>query len=304
MDFRDSLFDAILDIARSDPHIVVLSNDIGARGFDALCAEFPDRAINLGIAEQNLVSVSSGLALSGMRVFAFAIASHVVCRGPEQIKLDLCVQNANVTLIGFGPGLAYGPDGPTHQAVEDVALLRALPGITIYNPADRPSAAACVRMAYEGSGPAYIRLDRETTPTPPFSTDTQGFRFLRRDGKIAVLATGIIVHRVLDAIEETGVSTRLIDLYRLKPVDEEALSRALAGARAILTVDEHNRTGGLGSLVCEMVARHHLPVAVETLSLPDLYLPGAATRAWAHRTYGLDHDGIVAALRRAVGTSP
>ncbi|SBW01464.1 putative 1-deoxy-D-xylulose-5-phosphate synthase [uncultured Alphaproteobacteria bacterium] len=299
MDFRDSLFDAIHDIVRADPRSAVLTNDMGAMGFDAIRAEFPDRAINVGIAEQNLISVASGLALSGIRVFAFGIAAHVATRCLEQIKLDLCVPHADVVLIGFGPGLAYGADGPTHHATEDVALMRALPGMAVYTPADPPSAHACVRLAHAAGGPAYIRLDREAVPCDlPPPADATGLRVVHAAGEIAMVTHGILLHSARAAIAAAGVETRLIDLYRIKPIDEEALLAALSGVRAVIAAEEHNPVGGLGAALCEIAMRRRAGFTVDTLALPDRFLTGAATRAWAHREFGLDETGLAAALHR------
>ena len=163
-DFRDAVFNTVEAIIEKDQNAVILTNDMGAMGLDKISKFAPNRVINVGITEQNMVGVAAGLALSGKTVFVYGILSHVVFRALEQIKLDVCVQNLPVIFIGVGSGLAYGVDGPTHQGVEDIAVLRALPNMTIFNPCDVYSASYSINKSYEKQSPCFIRIDKENLP--------------------------------------------------------------------------------------------------------------------------------------------
>lgn len=304
LDFRDAVFAAAYDVMAADPRTVMLTNDMGAMGFDRIRVDFPERTVNVGICEQNMVSVAAGLALTGRRVFAYGIIAHVYARAFEQLRNDVCCLNLPVIVLGVGSGLSYGNDGPTHHGVQDVAVLRALPSMAIYNPADGIAAGALVRAAAARGGPAHIRMDKEQLAPiyAPDATFDAGFATLTEGRDVALVSTGVLVHRAVEAaghLAAEGIGVRVIDLYRLKPVDFGAFAGALAGVPAIVTLEENTAVGGLGSLVAETVARRGLGVRLTTLGLADNPLVGAASREWAEREYGLDIDGVVTALRHA-----
>lgn len=237
-DFRDAAFTVIRDLMRTDPNIVVLNNDHGAFILTEIQQEFPDRAINVGVAEQNMMSVAAGLAASGKKVFVYGIIAHLM-RAWEQVKVSICIPNLPVTILGTGAGLSSGLDGPTHHATEDVALMRVLANMTIYNPADCVCMEACVRMAYEAGTPHYIRLDKESvvdlySPAYDFS---QGYCVF---GTPLIIATGIETQR---ARRNPG---DVLDVYRLKPFP--CIDYTLDGMQVR---DEHHPNGGLFSMVAE-----------------------------------------------------
>jgi transketolase len=309
MDFRDAVFETIHAIMRRDAHVMVVTNDMGAMLLDAIRREFPERVVNLGIAEQNLMSVCGGLAQSGKRVFAFGIAAHVIARGLEQIKLDICAPGLPVVIVGVGPGLAYGNDGPTHHGTEDVAFMRALPNMTIFNPCDAVATRASVELAYAGGGPGYIRLDKEQLVplhaegadlSAGVTTLATGVTMLSAEADVTLFATGVLVHRAVEVARHLageGLGVEVIDVLRLKPLNETVILEALGRARRVATLEEHSPVGGLGSAVADLMARNAVPARLHVLSLPDRFLLGSASRPWAHRTYGLDVEGLTDTLR-------
>jgi len=306
LDFRDAVFDAVHKTMSQDKDALILYNDMGAMGIDKIRANFPNRVINVGIAEQNMMSVAAGLALAGKCVFTYGIAAHITARCYEQIKLDICSMHLPVIILGIGSGLSYGVDGPTHQANEDIAIMRALPGMTIYNPADAITATAVVNLAYHSHGPAYIRMDKEQHEAI-YNRDTQdfteGLATVAFGGDVTIIATGILVHRAIAVSEELakdGVSVRVVDLYRIKPCNTQLLRNVILGSKRIVTLEEHSSVGGIGSLIADLISESGVKVPFTKLSLSDETYLGSASRAWAHERCGLTVDGIVSVLKGMV----
>lgn len=306
MDFRDAAFSAVQDAMRRDASVMVATNDMGAMLLDEIRAEFPERVLNVGIAEQNLIGVAAGLAMAGRKMFVYGIASHVTSRCLEQIKLDLCVMDLPVVILGVGAGLSYGNDGPSHHGTEDVGILRPLPNMAVYNPCDWVSALALVAHAARLGKPAYVRLDREKPKPLSDRLDDAGagLRLVRPGADLLVLATGVAVHRALDAasaLHENNLSVAVADVYRLSPAPAVGLAKLLAEVPApVCVVEEHAPRGGLHSLVAETMAASGLFRHVRHCCLPDEYLLGAADRAWAERRFGLDADGLARSFAQAV----
>ena len=303
IDFRDAVFNAVEEIMSKDKDVLVLYNDMGAMGLDKIRNEFPSRVINAGIAEQNMASVAAGLAMTGNRVFLYGIIAHIFSRGFEQIRNDICCPNLPVTILGVGSGLSYGTDGPTHHGVQDIAVMRTLPNMAIYNPADSVSAHSSVKLADECGGPGYIRMDKEQLPAlyGPEADFRTGFNILHKGSDIALLATGVLVHRAIEAarqLADEGISVRVMDIFRLKPIDSNALYTAIEDASAVLTVEENSPMGGLCSIIAELIARHHRRITFASIGLDDDALMGAASRKWAEAKYGLTLDSIITKLRK------
>lgn len=303
-DFRDAVFDSVFQIMAKDSRTLILTNDMGAMGLTQIQESYPKQVLNVGISEQNMMSVAAGLALSGHVVFVYGIASHITTRCYEQLKLDVCALKIPVILLGMGPGLSYGVDGPTHHATYDYALLQTLPGMTIYIPADGIAVQAMVQQAYRNGTPAYIRIDKDSYQ-PVYSRNEHDFSLgvgtIQQGESLCVVTNGIMLSGVKEAAIELlqeGMTITIVDLYRLNPCNESLLWEACGGAQAIVTVEEHGRTGGIGSLVGRLLSERGRAIPFQGLSLGDEMVLGSASRLWAHSRYGLDKDHLKDTFRR------
>lgn len=297
-DFRDAVFESVLQIVANNPRTIVLTNDMGAMGLNQIQAWYPQQVLNVGISEQNMMSVAAGMALSGYAVFVYGIASHITTRCYEQLKLDVCALNVPVILLGMGPGLSYGVDGPTHHATHDCALLQTLSGMTIYLPADGVAIRAMVEQAYQRGTPAYIRIDKDPYE-PIYAPNTHDFSLgletIQQGESLCVVTNGIMLARVREAaseLREEGIEVALVDLYRMNPCNESRLWEACRNAQAIVTVEEHGRTGGIGSLVGRLLSERGHAIPFCGLSLGDEMLFGSASRTWAYGQYGLEKESL------------
>ncbi|MFC1521976.1 transketolase family protein [Elusimicrobiota bacterium] len=302
-DFRDAAFGSIAELMRTDKNIVMLTGDMGAWGLDNIRKRFPKRFFNMGIAEQNMISVASGMALSGKRVFAYAIIPHITGRCWEQINLDVCSMGLRVIIIGVGSGLSYGVDGPTHHAIQDIPIMRALPGMEIYNPADSATVSAAVHQTYKSAGPAYIRLDREQyepiykNPCHDFST---GLSTVIKGNDINIIASGGLVHRAIEVsqhLQKCSISTGVIDLYRIKPVNTSALKDVISRSKTIVTIEEQTSIGGIGSIVAEVMGESGSRAKLLRFSLGDQCYLGSSTRDWAHARCKMDTSNLIRILK-------
>jgi transketolase len=296
-DIRDAFAQTLLELAVEDERVVALCNDsLGSSKLGGFRKHFPERVFNVGIAEQDLVGIAAGLANGGKKPFACAASCFLTGRALEQIKVDLAYSGADVTLCGMSAGVAYGPLGPTHHSIEDIAWLRAIAGLTVVVPADGPEAAHAVRAAAAHSGPVYIRMSRMPVSVvhPPRHTFEIGRAARLRDGgDVTLVANGVMVERALEAADELsgrGVEARVLNMATVRPLDRDAVAAAARETGAIVTVEEHTVHGGLGSAVAEAVVASH-PVPMKILGFPGVFAPtGSASFILEH--FGLTPAGI------------
>lgn len=261
---RDAFWNRVYELAKEDRDIVIVSADLGAPSLDKFRRDFPDQYINVGIAEQNAVLVASGLALAGKKPIAYAITQFLTLRTYEQFRIYPCGMNLPVTLVGVGAGACYSESGPTHHSIEDLAVMRTLPNLVIYNVSDSSMAARMANLAVDGKGPKFIRLDREVFPSLPPRDMEAGFSLLRPMQPVTVLATGNMVHIALslaEKLKQEGKEIGVLEVFRL-PLDEPMLLRELRGSRQLVTLEEHTLRGGMGSYILEILndAGQILPV--------------------------------------------
>jgi len=295
---RKAFTDTLLECAKADSSIVAVTSDArGSVTLDKFAAELPRQFVEVGIAEQNLVGISSGLALSGKKPFACSPACFLSARSMEQVKLDVAYNNSNVKLIGVSGGVSYGPLGARHHSLNDIATMRTMPGLTVILPCDVRETAKMTRALAKFEGPVYVRMGRN-----PVSDVYEGDDFSFEIGKanvlldgsdIAIIATGEMVRYALDAglmLKERGVYARVIDMHTIKPLDNEAVLKAAHETGKIITVEEHYAFGGLGSAIAELTAQR-CPVPVSIMAFPDEYvITGEQDEVF--RYYGLTADGI------------
>lgn len=302
MDIRDAFFDCLYDIAQSDERVILLTDDMGAFSLKRFAKDIPRQYYNIGIAEQNAVAVAAGLALAGKRPYLFGIAAFMAMRCFEQIKVNLSCMNLPVTIVGSGPGLTYGSDGPTHHAAQDVAILRALPDIAIYNTTDHILTRAIVELTYEDAGPSFVRLEKGILPEiyKESCSFSDGFDVPVSGVEPLIISSGAMTHTCQAVAkrlrEEHGLKPRVLDLFRIKPVDRAKLTNAIAGARSIITVEDHSVVGGLGDLIGEIVLEGGLPARMLRLGLPDEHTYAYGNRDWLHSHYGLDTEGLTSRI--------
>ena len=301
IDMRDAFFDEVLDIAKNDPDVMLLTADMGAQSLVAFKKELPGNFINVGISEQNMVSVAAGLSLGGKKVFIYSIVPFVTMRCYEQIKIDLCCMNLPVVIIGVGAGLSYASDGPTHHAVNDIAIMRALPNMTILNPSDPALSKASARRAYENTSPSYVRIDKERLPLIYNKSDSNKGAFKIKSGKdLTIISTGNMVHNALkvsDMLKEHSISCGVIDLYKIKPLNTGQLFEFLKGTRSIITLEENNFTGGIGSAVSEFLSDKRIGLPLKRIAIPDTHCFECGSRESLQRMYGLDTESVVKVVK-------
>ncbi|MGC4000776.1 MAG: transketolase C-terminal domain-containing protein [Anaeromyxobacter sp.] len=304
-DCRVAFAEELAAAARTDPRIVVVCNDsIGSSNLVPFSREFPERMINVGIAEQDMVGVSAGLANGGYVPFVCGAAPFLTGRALEQIKNDLAYSSYHAVLCGMSPGMAYGELGPTHHSIEDVAWLRAISDLTVVVPADPDETRGAVRWAVDAPGPIYIRVSRFKVPA--VTPQGQGFQAgkaaeLRAGRDVTLVANGTMVHRALEAaalLADKGVQARVLNLATVTPIDEEALVRAATETGRVVTVEEGHVRGGLGGAVAEVLAQRR-PVPMRILGVPHFAPTGDSGFLFQH--FGLDAAGIAKAALELVG---
>lgn len=303
-DCRNAWVEALEALAEADPRIVAVVNDsVGSSKLNSFQKKFPERLINVGIAEQVMVGVGAGLANGGRIPFVSAAGCFITGRALEQVKADVAYANFNVKLVGQSSGIAYGELGATHHSIEDFAWLRPLSNITVITPADAWETTAAVNWAASHEGPVYLRLSR--MPVPDLNVPNRVFRagkaeVIREGSDVTLIACGTTVHLAAAAaglLQAQGIAARVLNMATLNPIDEDALQAASATG-AIVTVEEANIRGGLGGAVAEYTASHR-PVPVERVGFPG-FLPTGSVE-WLFKEFGLTPEGIAAAALRAIG---
>ena len=295
---RQVICEVLMKQAETDRELVVLCSDSrGSASLTPFTRKFPDRFVEVGIAEQDLVSISAGMAKAGKRPFAASPACFLSARSFEQIKIDVAYSNTNVKLIGISGGVSYGALGMSHHSAQDFAAICALPNMRVYVPSDRFQTEKLMEELVRDDRPAYIRLGRNAVEDVysgndiPFVMDQA--TVLREGGDVAVFACGEMVapaKNAVELLEKRGVSASVVDLYCLKPFDRETVVRVASAAKAVLTVEEHVPTGGMGSMVSQAVGEC-CPKRVVNLSLPDAPVVTGTSRE-VFDFYGLNAEGI------------
>lgn len=303
-DCRVAFGEALVQLAETDSRIVALTNDsIGSSNLEEFKQRFPDRLFNVGIAEQNLVGLSAGLASAGKIPFTCSASCFLTARALEQIKVDLAYSRHNVKLCGMSSGMAYGALGATHHSIEDLAWTRAIADLTVIAPADPIETAQAVRAAAEIDGPVFLRVSRMPVPTVHAADHVfkVGRAVLLRDGSdVTIVAAGIMVSRAMEAADllgSDGISAAVLNLSTIRPIDRDRITEA-ALRGPIVTVEEHTVYGGLGSAVAEVVVSSH-PVRMRLLGVPGVFAPTGSSHFLLEH-FGLTPQGIRDAARSLV----
>ncbi|HWO57079.1 MAG TPA: transketolase C-terminal domain-containing protein [bacterium] len=297
---REGFGRALVELGKANPDVVVLVGDLSESTMVSFFAkEFPERFIQMGVAEQNIMNTAAGLSLVGKIPFLSTYGAFATCRCMDQIRVTVCYSDLNVKIGGAHGGISVGPDGATHQAMEEISMLRALPRMKVVVPCDFEETRKATHAAAELWGPVYIRFGREnvpvvTTPETPFVFG-KGLP-LRDGGDLAIIACGVMVYEALeaaDALAKRGIEARVINLHTIKPIDREIIRQAAADCGAIVTAEEHQINGGLGGAVAEVVVRGN-PVPMEFVAVDDRF-GQSGTPDELMTAFGLKSRDIIAA---------
>ncbi len=295
---RQVICDVLVEAAKEDKDVVALCSDSrGSASMTKFADTYPEQFVEVGIAEQNLVSISAGLAKCGKKPYASSPASFLSTRSYEQCKVDVAYSNTNVKLIGISGGVSYGALGMSHHSAQDIAAMCSIPNMRVYIPSDRLQTEHLFKALLKDEKPAYIRVGRNPVEdvyeegNVPFEMDRA--TVLREGTDIAIIACGEMVKPAADAaklLEEKGIHAAVVDMYCIKPLDKAAIVKAASGAKGVLTVEEHAPFGGLGSMVSQVVGSE-CPRKVVNLALPDApVITGTSKEVFDH--YGLNAEGI------------
>ena len=305
---RKAALDMVHELAKRDPRVVFMGSDLGVGTLDKMAQEFPDRYYMEGISEANFVGMAAGLAMEGFIPYLNTIAPFFTRRAFEQIAVDLCVHKLPVRLISSGGGVVYAPLGPTHLAIEDMAAMRALPNMTVVAVSDAQEMKRLMEESLNWPGPMYIRLAKGGDPV--VSDPARGFKIgkaitIREPGDVVILTTGVMLSRAqeaADALQADGITPGIVHFHTVKPLDDDAVVAVSAKARLVVTVEEHIRSGGLGSAVLECLsdkASGVLPKVLR-LGLPDAFPKEYGSQETMFDTFGLKPLQIAQSIRDAL----
>ena len=302
---RQAYGETLRDLGSTDPNIVVLEADLGKSTMSEMFRQaYSDRYFQVGIAEQNMTSVAAGLALTGKTAFTNSFAVFSTGRAYDQIRSSVAIPRLNVKICGSSAGLSDYGDGKTHQSIDDIALMRVLPGMTVLSPLDAVETAQMVKEMARIPGPCYIRLNRNDLPVyvdPGDEYHIGKLRMLRDGSDVVVFASGVMVTKALQAAEllqSEGVSARVVSVSTIKPLDASALMAYCRGVKAVVTSEEHNVHGGLGSAICEALSLQRLPIAIH--SIEDSFGYSAENYDVLLEKYNLTPQGVARKVREAL----
>jgi len=303
---RPAFITSLIEEARRNENIYLLVAEVGFGLVEPFAEEFPRRFVNTGIAEQNMIGIATGLGLSGKTVFAYSIANFPTARCIEQIRNDICYHNVSVKIVASGGGLIYGSLGTTHHVTQDVALMRALPNMTVVAPGDPVEAALATKAAIGLAGPVYLRLGR--TADPKVHQTAPNFQIgkaikVREGSDVTLIASGGMLFNAFHAAEQLasqGIESRVLSMHTVKPLDVEAVGAAVRETGAVITVEEHSVLGGLGSTVAEIIAEGGIAVPFKIMGIPDEYCSQVGSRDYLLDLYSLSINGITSTIKRLI----
>lgn len=304
---RTSFINTLLDLAKIDNRIFLLTADVGFSVLEKFIEEFPDRYLNVGVAEANMINIASGLTMSGKNVYVYSMAHFITTRCYEQIKLNLCYQNMNVKLIGSGGGLSYGYEGVTHHAIEDISIMRSLPNMCVICPSDPIETKYAIESSLNYKGPVYIRVGRNN---PQVHKNDINFKIgkgiiLKKGKDLNILTTGNMLeisNIVSGKLEEDNFDVGVISMHTVKPLDVDLIKELACDGKPIFTIEEHSIIGGLGSAVSEIIAELECNIPFKRIGLPDEYSHVIGSQNYQRKKYGIDVDGIYKIIKAYIAS--
>ena len=304
---RDAFVKALGELADADPDVILVNGDLGFGVLNDFIRDHPTQYVNAGVAEQNMTGMAAGMALEGARAYTYSIANFTTLRCLEQLRNDVCYHEASVTAVAIGGGFSYGQLGMSHFATEDLAIMRALPGMTVVAPSDPWQAIELTRQMYRRGGPGYLRIDKDQAGLPAAADEIElgKVRLVRQGADATVFTTGAILVEALAAAETLaaeGIELTLVDVHTSKPFDAAGVVAAARATGVALTLEEHTIVGGLGSAVAEaLLDAGAAPKVFRRLGVADLYPSIVGDQRYLRAAYGLDAVALATAVREALG---
>ena len=295
-DVRDAFFDKVYDLAKEDENLVFITADAGAFSLQRFKNDFPERFINVGVAEQTMVLLATGLAMCGKNVFIYSIIPFITQRALEHIKVNICSMNLPVTIVGCGAGLSFGFDGPTHHGNQDIAAMKSLPGMKILSPCDAISSMKCAHESYKSKTPCYVRLDKgKHSSVYDESDDFEiGIKVLSELDSFNIISTGFMTQKAKEISEKLtskGVKVGVVDIGIIKPLNFNMLYDILNNSTAVCVIEEHS-PGGLASSICDFIAKNNISVEFYRYGLPDIQIFEYGDREWLLDYHNLSVEKI------------
>jgi transketolase len=302
---RDAFIRALTELAAEDPRVMLVNGDLGFGVLADFIANRPGQYVNAGVAEQNMTAVAFGMALAGARAYTYSIGNFPTLRCLEQIRNDVCYHHADVTIVAVGGGFSYGQLGMSHFATEDLAVLRALPGMTVVAPSDPWQAYALTRQLHARGGPAYLRIDKSCAGLPEAEVALGEARVVHDGDDAVAFATGGVLAEALtaaDRLAAAGIGLRVVDVHTIKPLDRETVCAAARACRHVVTVEEHTIVGGLGAAIAETCLEGGIGLCgFHRIGLADCHPNVVGDQFHLRAEYGIDADAVVAAVREMLG---
>jgi transketolase len=289
---------------------VVVSDSTSTAKIAPFGERFPERLINVGIAEQNLVGVAVGLSLGGYVPVTANAAPFLVARANEQVKNDVCYSQTNVKLVGLNAGVSYGPLASTHHTIDDISVMRGLGNIIILAPADPVETRRIFEFALDYTGPVYIRMDNAKLPTlhdEDYRFELGNANILREGTDVSIFALGSVVHEAYDAgraLQNQSIDAEVVNVSSIRPLDKTLIVESIRKTKKVITVEEHSLSGGLGSLVCEIIAGEQLDAQIVRLGITEGQFSKAGPRTEIRAYYKIDKNGIVETAKRMLADNP
>jgi len=303
---RNTVIREIHDLMERREDIYFLTGDLGYETLEEIEKDFPKRFINVGIAEQNMIGIAAGLALSGKKVYVYSIIPFLTMRCFEQIRNDICYHNLDVTLLGIGAGLSYGILSSTHFALEDVAILRSLPNMNIFSPCDEIEALAGVRLFNEHKHPLYIRIGKRKEVAvyeSPYEMVIGQANVVHEEKGAVIFASGPIVKEAILATEllkKENIKAAVVAVPFIKPIDQKQISQLCQNKSVVFTIEEHFITGGLGSTICEIVSELNPGVKVKRIGINDQFIKIVGDQQYLRGKLGIDAKGIATTIKKEI----
>ncbi len=304
---RFSAIETVYNAALKDPRIVFITGDLGHMNTEEFKKNLPGRYFNAGMAEQNIVGMASGMALAGMKVFVYSIVPFITLRCIEQIKVDMCIHNVDVTVIGVGGGLAYGSAGATHYSIEEIGMLRTLPNMKVVCPATPSETKLLTQQIIDQGGPAYIRIGRGKEPdrSIDYLVTLGKASVVRLGNDISIIASGTIIDeafKVAEMLKIKGIDVEIINMHTIKPIDVDIIVDRAKTRKGVFTLEEHSVIGGLGSAVSEVLATvTGRPGVFGIFGINDQWPKQVGSQQYLRKLLGIDAEAVTAGIISKLG---